>query len=343
MLSQQNKETAINREYNIVKHNDLIQKSRYNLSTQEQKIILYLVSKIKPDDTEFHLYEFQITEFCKVCGIETSGRTYSTLKDTVLDLVNKAFWVEVGGIDVTMRWIDRSYIDRKSGTIKIKLDELMKPYLLELQKHFTVYNLYFTLAMKSKYSLRIYELLKSYQNMGQCEFEIERLKKMLFAEKYESFKDFRVKVIEIAIKEINDFSDIFVTYKFKKQGRKVHTIIFNMKLKTELSERMDTYSKIENRLSPKQKQKGEDSFLPISEEKPKREGVLVYDSSSERWDICFALNDNLGGLDCDTSFEVLVNNEWKQTRLSTNENGYYLVGLFKLGSNISLYGQKVRI
>ncbi len=40
------------RNYKVVKSNDLIQKSRFNLSLQEQKIILYLISKVKPEDTE---------------------------------------------------------------------------------------------------------------------------------------------------------------------------------------------------------------------------------------------------------------------------------------------------
>ena len=53
----------------VVKSNDLIQKSRFDLSLQEQKIILYLISQITPYDEEFKLYEFSITDFCKILAI----------------------------------------------------------------------------------------------------------------------------------------------------------------------------------------------------------------------------------------------------------------------------------
>jgi len=236
-------------EYNIVKHNDLIQRSRHYLSTQEQKIILYLISHIKPDDSFLKLYEFKIIEFCEICGIdETSGRNYSSLKNTIKKLADKSFWITLdNGNETIIRWIERPYIDPINNVIKIKLDELMKPYLLELKNHFTVYNLYFTLAMKSKYSLRIYELLKSYQNMGQCEFEIEQLKKILFAEKYHRYQDFRVKVIELAIKEINEYSDLIVTYKLQKEGRKFNKIYFYMTLKKDTEERIKVFKKIQGR------------------------------------------------------------------------------------------------
>ena len=52
------------RNQRVIKSNDLIQKSRFHLSLQEQKIILYLISKVKPNDNNFLLAEFDTTEFC---------------------------------------------------------------------------------------------------------------------------------------------------------------------------------------------------------------------------------------------------------------------------------------
>ena len=64
----------------VIKSNDLIQRSRFDLSLQEQKIILYLISQITPYDEEFQLYEFSIADFCKICGIDhTSGGNYADL------------------------------------------------------------------------------------------------------------------------------------------------------------------------------------------------------------------------------------------------------------------------
>jgi hypothetical protein len=73
-------EIQVFRNYRVVKHNDLIQRSRYDLGTQEQKIILYLITKIKPEDSVLKLYEFNIQEFCEVCGIDMeSGQNYANL------------------------------------------------------------------------------------------------------------------------------------------------------------------------------------------------------------------------------------------------------------------------
>jgi len=235
------------RGYNIVKHNDLIQRSRYHLTMQEQKIILYLISKIKPNDTDFQLYEFQIKDFCEVCGIEVvSGGNYETIKNTILNLINKSFWLNIEGKYVSMNWVEKAIISPNSGMIEIRLDKDMKPYLLELKERFTVYNLYFTLAMKSKYSLRIYELLKSYQNLGGYEVEIEHLKNILFVEKYDLFADFKRFVIDTAVKEINEVSDVLVSYELEKEGRKFHKIKFLItpKYKKDIDESIRTWKNI---------------------------------------------------------------------------------------------------
>jgi len=225
------KEIEAARNQSVVKHNDLIQKSRYNLSVQEQKIILYLISKIRPEDTEFHLYEFNIKDFCEICGIdEPSGKHYLALKETILNLKRKCFWIPIGdGQEATVSWIDKAIINKKIGIIKIKLDNDMKPFLLELQKNFTSYELDYILVMKSKYSIRLYELFKSHEFMSKCTYDIEHLKLLLSVTTYENFKDFRNRVLEPALREINIYSDIFVTYTATKKDRKYDKITFEIK------------------------------------------------------------------------------------------------------------------
>ena len=66
----------------VVKHNDLLRKSRYTLSANEQKIIIYLVSKINADDKELKEIEINILDFCKVIGIEINGDAYNRVKET---------------------------------------------------------------------------------------------------------------------------------------------------------------------------------------------------------------------------------------------------------------------
>lgn len=237
--------------YDVVKHNDLIQKSRFNLSTTEQKIILYMISKIQFGDKEFDIVVFKIKDFCEICGIdEKNGKNYALLKSTIGNLAAKYIWIKMNDdTETIIRWIDRPFIHPKSGTIELKLDELMKPYLLHLKSNFTKYCYYYILPMKSKYSIRLYELLKSYQNMKKCSFEIEQLKKILFAETYKRFPDFKRKVIDTALSEINEFSDINMEYKLEKNKNKVVKITFTITQKRGLDERIEAWRKIESKLN----------------------------------------------------------------------------------------------
>ena len=81
------------RKNTVVKANDLIQKSRFSLSLQQQKIVLYLISQIKPYDEDFKVYSFDIKEFCKVCGIDSDGgKTYAELKEQIKAIRDKSLF-----------------------------------------------------------------------------------------------------------------------------------------------------------------------------------------------------------------------------------------------------------
>jgi len=241
------------RNYKVVKSNDIIQKSRFNLQLQEQKIILYLISKIKPEDMELKEHIFQIKDFCKVCGLDDdNGANYKYIRQTLKDLRDKSIWITLeNGKERTLSWMDYIEMDKNDGLVTIKISEMMKPYLLQLKERYTQYELLYTLAMKSKYSIRIYELLKSYEYQHKKIFGIDELKKILLAEKYELFGDFKRKVIDIAIREINGLSDITVTYEIIKESRKFTKIEFIIKLKKNLDEKMTTWVKIDEAISNK--------------------------------------------------------------------------------------------
>jgi len=243
------------RNYKVVKANELIQKSRYNLQIQEQKIILYLISKLKPENIEIKEQLFEIKEFCKICGLDdTSGANYKYIKQTLKDLRDKSIWVKLeNGAETTLAWIDKVTIFEHSGKVVVKIDDIMKPYLLQLKEHFTQYELLYTLGMKSQYSIRLYELLKSYEFQHEKFFEIDELKIRLSAETYNRFADFKRRVLAPAIQEINNLSDITVIYNLSKEGKKYSEIGFTIKIKKDIKERLTTWKKIEEIINPEKK------------------------------------------------------------------------------------------
>jgi len=235
------------RSQKVVKSNAIIQQSRFILSVQEQKIVLFLISKIKPNDEEFREYVFDVADFCKVCGIDyDSGGNYENIKTSIKTLADKSAWVAIDEKrEILFRWINEAVIDKGSGKIRIRLNEKLKPYLLQLKKHFTQYELYNVLAMKSQYSIRLYELLRSYEHENKpISLDIEQLKKNLFAENYKRFPDFKRYVLDIAIREINALSDIKVSFVIEKEGRRFTTLVFTVEIKKDLQERLNTFVNI---------------------------------------------------------------------------------------------------
>jgi len=241
------------RGYKVVKSNEIIQKSRFQLNAQEQKIILYMISKIKPNDGDFIIQDFRILEFCKVCGIENdSGSNYKTVKDTIKALADKSLWiVQDNGTEVLVRWINKAWVNKKSGTIKLRLDDDMKPYLLQLSAKFTQYELLYALAMPSQYSIRLYEILKSYEWKQLVIFDIDDLKRMLSAENYARFPDFKRYVLDIAMRDINDLSDLTAKFEIIKVGRKFGKIKFYMQIKKDMDERLRTFDRIDKIINAK--------------------------------------------------------------------------------------------
>lgn len=226
-------EKTTQRDYSVYKSNDLIRKTRYDLTVAEQKIVLRLIQLIQPNDDSFKWYSFSVQEYCDLCGIDrSSGGNYQYLKKSIQTLSDKSFWVKLpNGKDTLCRWIQKARAEEGSGTIEIRLDEDLVPYLLQLKSNFTAYSLCNILGMKSKYSPRIYELVKSYEYKKHFEISIEDLKTMLDAGNYE-YKHIRQKILDVATKEINALTDIMVEYTPIKDGRKVIAIRFDVRCKT---------------------------------------------------------------------------------------------------------------
>lgn len=223
----------------VVKDNELVRKARYNLTVNQQKIIAYIVSKIKPTDSEFTKYEISVQDFCAVCGIDKE-HFYTEIKEIIDNLDNKAFWVETNEKIFKFRWFSEVEIIKGSGKIKLLLNSNIKSYLLQLQKSFTQYELYNILALKGKYSIRLYEWFKSYSFMKEKKIELSKLKYILEAENYTEYRAFRRRVIEPAISEINEFTDLEVRYEKVVNGRSVTDLIFYIRFKEAL-ERYGSY------------------------------------------------------------------------------------------------------
>lgn len=227
------------RSLEVCKRNDMVQKARFSLSIQEQRTILYAISKIQPEDTYLKEYTFEIKDFYAMIG--WTNQSYTEFKAMLKALSDKSWWITIKREDGSefeslVRWFTTVRSDKRSGKVTVKFHEDMMPFLVQLAQgteFYTTYKLQYVLPMSSQYSPRLYELLKSYQfNNKQWFFEIDELKHKLDCKNYTNFADFKRFALEPAVKEINKYTDIVIDYLVEKEGRKVVRINFFMAKKT---------------------------------------------------------------------------------------------------------------
>jgi len=228
------------REYSVIKRNDLIQKSKYNLTATEQKIVWFLISKIKFEDKDLETYDFEINEFCEVCGIEKrSGSNYEHVKTSIKTLADKSFWMPTAeGSIPLIRWIESPVIEPNSGTIKLKLNPYLKPYLIDIKVKYTTATFKIASVMSGLYTIRVYELLKSYAGLGKCDFDLDDYAEKIDAIEYTKSGtaigpiytpyDFKRHVIEKTLKQINKYSEISVTYVMGKTGNRYTRVYYTI-------------------------------------------------------------------------------------------------------------------
>jgi len=216
--------------YPVKKSNEMIQRSRYSLTLTEQRLLLYLISRIQKSDKGQKRYKVKIRDACKVCGFDIKnldGRTYKAVYDAFSALRDKGFTVypESGG-RTRCAWIERPHQDEK-GNMEFNFDPEIVPYLFDVQKKFTMYQLENVARMRSTYGIRLYELLKSYENIRHLKIDLAKLRGLLDAEEksYTKYTRFRERVLEPALKDIA-FTDLKVDYIEHKTGRKVTEIEF---------------------------------------------------------------------------------------------------------------------
>lgn len=216
----------------VVKANELIQNSRFEMTALQQRLVLLIISKIRREDKEFNYCEISVKEFCDITQIDgRSGENYARIKKAIKSIADKSVWIQTKrGEETLVRWIEKPYIDYNSGVIRIRLDQDMKPYLLQLKKNFTRYELYWIMNLRSKYSIRLYELLKSHYYIHNESFSwtfpISELKERLNAQNYKVFKDFKRRCLAPAVDEINRSTDLDVIFYTEKVGRSIEGITF---------------------------------------------------------------------------------------------------------------------
>lgn len=216
----------------IVKSNQVIEAS-YQLSAVEQRIVLAAISRIPKSQpiTDDELYPVSVNEL-QLLGVHEKT-AYRDLKEGINRLYERSINLSIDDKSIKMRWVQEIQFLDSQSIIGIRFSKPILPFISNLSREFTKYALSDIAGINSGYGIRIYELLVQYRQIGKREISVESLRSMLeLGKKYPLFADFKKRVIDTAVDQINECSPLSVSYEQKKTGRKVTHILFSFKEKS---------------------------------------------------------------------------------------------------------------
>lgn len=242
MAARKPKRLSQERSYFVAKDNKLIA-SKYFLSVSQQKLLLLLISRIRPhdrfnyDDTLLNVNSIEVSEIVKVCGYDSrSGYYYGKIKEDLKAIADASAWMTLpNGTQRLFRWLDTVDVHENNGNIRYSFHSSVAPFLFELRERYTQYSLFYLLTFRSKFSIRLYEYFCMVRFKGSVTLSLEEFKEIAACQgNYDTFINLRNKVIDQALKEINGNSDLDIRVEYIKTGRSISHIKFNIGTKNGL-------------------------------------------------------------------------------------------------------------
>ena len=215
----------------VTKSNKLVEAS-YRLNVSEQRVMALLVTQIQPDDHDFKPYRFRVAELDKLISDQprTNKRLHSQVRALTRNLQEKVLQIEEPDGLLQVSWLCAAKYFDGEGEVELDFSPRLKPYLLQLKERFTSYKLRYVVKLRSRYSVRLYELLKQYELLGKRSFELEELRRILglVEGEYATWFDFKRNVLEPALRELPQKTDIGFNYTVRKRGRAVAFVDFKI-------------------------------------------------------------------------------------------------------------------
>lgn len=220
----------------VVQANTLIG-GKQALKLNSAKLIRSAIMQVVRDDEELKPYIITVNELSELLNVSASD-IYRDIDDMTDDIISNPVYVRemkegrtIGFIKIP--WVTRCEYKSDVG-VAIKLNEELKPFLINLKEHYTQYTLGEVLAMRSVYAIRIFEILQSRVMNGNVPrngiditLSVHELRECCGCEdKYKAFGDFKKRVIDKAVSEINRVTCYDLTFSYQKSGRNVVAIDF---------------------------------------------------------------------------------------------------------------------
>ena len=208
-------------------------KSKMEMTLIEAKLLRLLVTQVAKEDKDLKTYTVNITQLARFLQIPKSN-LYRDIKTLIRRLMKRDICIHNKDGWTVFLWLQQASYNDKTHMITLMLSEQIKPFVLDLNKWFTQYKLSEILYLDSFYAIRLYELLQcflgeSYFKKEVFEISILKLREHFACEsKYKTTRDFLIKTVFIAIREINAKTELFVESEYIKQKNKIVSVKFTV-------------------------------------------------------------------------------------------------------------------
>jgi plasmid replication initiation protein len=234
----------------VVKDNALIQAS-YTLDLVEQRLMLLAIMEARETgkgiapDSLLQIHAHSYAEHFNI-NKETA---YTVMKDASKGLFDRYVTYHdknpKTGKDRSFhcRWVDKIGYEKDSGIVYLRFTHDVVPLITRLEQQFTSYDIEQISSLNSGYAIRLYELLIQWRSVGKTPvFDIQRFRQQLGVEeiKYSRMSDFKKYVLDFAVQQINEHTDITVKYDQHKQGRIITGFTFNFKVKVKSKKALES-------------------------------------------------------------------------------------------------------
>lgn len=224
----------------IVKSNHVVEAS-YRLTLNEQRLILLCIQQIKKGQaiTAESAFLISASDVSKAYNV-TTDRAYVLLQEVVDKLYERSLTIykpdpELPQKQTKTRWITAIDYLENEGRVYLYFAPKVIPYISMLEGGFTRYNLEYIAPMTSVYGVRFYELFKCWLMGDKSKVKsisLDELKSLLDIKgQYPSIKDFKLKVLDKGVDDVNQHTDLTVSYENTRTGRKITGLDFTIKVR----------------------------------------------------------------------------------------------------------------
>ena len=250
------------RERHLAVKSNALMEAKFSFNLWQLRIFDVMVSMVNKNEPDFKMCRIYLKHLLKFFNSNDSN-DYDAVRRAVVGLASKKVVVPYNDAETgEKRWKllsvfptatipDSTDRDQRNNYVELQFHQDVKPYLLELRERFKMYDIRNLCNVRSTYAIKMFWLLKEYDNLGRREIDLEELKDLLntddeslqlpgprrgAAQKkkttYKLYGDFKKRVLLKSQEDLERHCDIAFTFEEKKIGNRVTSLVFHIRRNT---------------------------------------------------------------------------------------------------------------